>query len=354
MKERVLVGLSGGLDSTYTALQYRERGYDVIGAVLRMSAETDIAGAQTAAEQVGIPLAVIDAQDAFERYVMQYFAAAYANGETPNPCVMCNRYVKIALLCEYAEQNGIARVSTGHYAQIVQDADHGRWFVRAAEDRRKDQSYVLWQLTQKQLSMLETPLAAEDKTLIREDAKKRGLSAAGAKESQDICFLPDGNYVPFVEARMGAFPPGDFIDENGQCVGRHAGIIRYTVGQRKGLGIALGHPVFVTKIRASDNTVHLAPAGMEYGGEMQVHRLNFQRLAPEALVPGLRVTVKIRYAAKPAAAVIAAVGEDCVTVRFDSPQRAVTPGQSAVFYDEARSEDVLFGGLIAQNAESEN
>ena len=343
----ILVGMSGGLDSTYTAYRYREMGYRVCGAVLRMSAETDVAAAQTAADQVGIPLEVIDAQDAFDRYVKDTFAASYAKGQTPNPCVECNRYVKIALLCERAEQLGIPRVSTGHYARILQDAENGRYFVRAGDDKRKDQSYVLWQLTQKQLSMLDLPMADLDKAAVRAHAAELGFTAAASKESQDICFLPDGNYIPFVEQRIGGtFPPGDFIDEEGRVVGRHAGIIRYTVGQRKGLGIALGHPVFVTRIDAANNAVHLAPAGMEYAPTVTVGDLNFQRLAPDALAVGLSITVKIRYAAPPAKGVVASIDGDRITVAFDAPQRAITPGQSAVFYDMDGSGDVLFGGRI--------
>ncbi len=343
----ILVGMSGGLDSTYAAYRYKAQGYRVYGAVLRMSDETDVAAAQTAADQVGIPLEIIDARDAFAHHVKQYFANAYAMGQTPNPCVECNRYVKVAMLCEYARQNGIARVSTGHYARVLQDEERGRYFVRAAEDKKKDQSYVLWQLPQWMLAMLELPMAELDKTEVRAHAAELGFSAAASKESQDICFLPNGGYVSFVEQMLGKpFPPGDFLDEMGRVVGRHEGIIRYTVGQRKGLGIALGHPVFVTKIDADNNTVHLAPAGMEYGGAFTVEALNYQKLAPEDAVVGMTVRVKIRYAAPPASAVVTEIDGDRMTVQFDAPQRAITPGQSAVFYDTDGMGDVLFGGRI--------
>ena len=345
----ILVGMSGGLDSTYAAYRYKSMGYDVRGAVLRMSDETDIAAAQCAAAQVGIPLEIVDARAPFDRYVKDYFASCYAAGQTPNPCVACNRHVKVALLCERARELGIPRVSTGHYAHIGYDAASGRYFVRAAADRRKDQSYVLWRLPQDMLSMLDLPMATLDKAAVRAHAAELGFSSASAKESQDICFLPDGDYIPFVEQRLGRqFPPGDFVDENGRTVGRHAGIIRYTVGQRKGLGIALGHPVFVTRIDPHRNTVHLAPSGQEYSETASAVGINFQKLAPAALCVGMKVSVKIRYAAPPAEAVVAAVEDDRVTVRFASPQRAVTPGQSAVFYDPERSEDVLFGGTIAE------
>ena len=343
----ILVGMSGGLDSTYAAYRYKEQGFRVYGAVLRMSDETDIVAAQTAADQVGIPLEIIDAKEAFDRHVKQYFADAYAMGQTPNPCVECNRYVKVAMLCERAAALGIERVSTGHYARILRDDNSGRYFVRAADDKKKDQSYVLWQLPQWMLSMLDLPMAELDKAEVRSHAAALGFNAASAKESQDICFLPNGGYIPFVEQRLEKpFPPGDFVDENGRVVGRHEGIIRYTVGQRKGLGIALGHPVFVTKIDAVSNTVHLAPAGMEFGGGCTVEALNFQKLPPEDLYVGMVVRVKIRYAAPAARAVVTEIDGDRMTVRFDTPQRAVTPGQSAVFYDADGMDDILFGGRI--------
>ena len=343
----ILVGMSGGLDSTYTAYRYQSLGYRVHGAILRMSDETDIGAAQTAADQVGIPLEVIDARKAFDLHVKQYFADAYAKGQTPNPCVECNRYVKIAMLCERAEALGIGRVSTGHYAHIRQDAESGRYYVCAAEDKRKDQSYVLWQLPQRMLQMLDLPMAELDKTEVRAHAAALGFTAAASKESQDICFLPNGGYISFVEQRLGrTFEPGDFVDEEGRVVGRHEGIIRYTVGQRKGLGIALGRPVFVTRIDAEHNTVHLAPSGMEYGETVVMEGLNFQRLAPEALAVGMPVRIKIRYAAPPADAVVEQICGDRITVRFASAQRAVTPGQSAVCYGADGEGDVLFGGRI--------
>ena len=345
-KKRVIVGLSGGLDSTYTAMRYRDLGYDVVGVYLQMSDGDDSSMAKTAADQLGIPLYCVDARADFERYVKQYLVTSYAHGRTPNPCVMCNRYVKIAKLCEVAQEQGIDLVSTGHYAHICCDETTGRYYVKAAEDKKKDQSYVLWQLTQKMLSRLTTPMADLQKEEIREDALRQGILAATARESQDICFLPNGDYVSFVESRLGPFPHGKFLDQDGKTVGEHQGIIRYTVGQRKGLGVALGQPMFVTDIDPVTNTVMLAPSGAEYMSHMRCSDLVYQKLAPEALQSGLRVSVKIRYAAKPADAVISSIDNDILDVCFDTPQRAVTPGQSAVFYDPEKKEDILFGGWI--------
>lgn len=350
--KRILVGMSGGLDSTYAALYLKRCGAEVAGTVLYMGEETDISGAKTAAEQVGIPLHIIDAREAFETHVKSYFVNAYAKGETPNPCIECNRYVKIALLCDFARTHGFDLVSTGHYAHIARDADTGRYYVTRAEDEKKDQSYVLWQLTQTQLSMLITPLSYMEKSEIRAEAAKAGLSAAEAKESQDICFLPDGDYVSFVESRLGAFPEGDFVDEDGGSVGRHKGIIRYTVGQRKGLGIALGKPVFVTRIDSETNTVHLAAAGGEFDEACTVSDINFQRLSESTPLDGMRVRVKVRYAAPLADATVYEAQTEgrqrVLRVVFDTPQRAVTPGQSAVFFDAEEGRTLLFGAKIVQ------
>ena len=348
--KRILVGMSGGLDSTYAALYLKQCGAMVAGAVLSMGEETDLSGAETAAKQLDIPLHIIDAREAFEMHVKSYFASSYAKGETPNPCVECNRHVKVALLCDFAEEHGFDLVCTGHYAHIAYDDGSGRYYVMRAEDEKKDQSYVLWQLTQKQLAMLITPLSYMEKAEIRRAAEAAGLSAAAAKESQDICFLPNGDYAAFVKARMGDFPEGDFVDENGCVVGRHKGIIHYTVGQRKGLGIALGRPVFVTRIDAETNTVHLAFAGGEFGRECLVSDANFQKLSEREMLDGMRVRVKVRYAAPPADATVYETqlpsGKRGLRVEFDMPQRAVTPGQSAVFYDADEGKTLLLGARI--------
>lgn len=340
---KILVGMSGGLDSTYAAYLLKKQGHDVTGAVLRMSGCTAVEEAEESARAVGIGLVTLDCGQRFREQVILPFAREYAAGRTPNPCVMCNRHVKFGVLCDYAEENGFDRVSTGHYADIRTAPDSLRRYIRRAGDLKKDQSYVLWQLTQRQLSMLYFPLAEMSKPLIREEARRLGFRAAESKESQEICFIPDHDYAGYISGLTGkSFAPGDFITPDGRVVGRHRGIIHYTIGQRKGLGLSMGEPVFVTAIDPVGNTVTVAPAGGEYRRDMTVSGLNFQRLAPFS--GELRASVRIRYGAQPVPAeVLVDADAGKAQVRFSEPARAVTPGQSAVFYN---GDELLFGGFI--------
>ena len=340
---KILVGMSGGLDSTYTAYLLKQQGHDVTGAVLRMSGCTATADAEESARAVGIPLVELDCEERFREQVIRPFAAEYAAARTPNPCVMCNRYVKFGVLCDYAEKHGFDMVSTGHYAEVCLDGKNGRRYIRRAADPKKDQSYVLWQLTQEQLALLYFPLAGLSKPSIRAEARALGFRAAESKESQEICFIPDNDYAGYITRLTGKeFPAGDFILPDGTKVGTHRGIIHYTIGQRKGLGLSMGRPVFVTAIDPVRNTVTVAPAGSEYQDSMTVSGLQFQRLAPCS--GALTASVRIRYAAQPVPAdVILDLDAGKARVRFRSPARAVTPGQSAVFYD---GDTLLFGGFI--------
>ena len=337
-----LVGISGGLDSTLAAATLLDAGHTVTGAVLQFSDHTDLAAARLAAEELGVPLHEIDCRDDFEKIVKGYFAQSYAAGRTPNPCVVCNRHLKIQKLCDLAQSLGCDKVITGHYADIV-CAENGRYAVKQSENRKKDQSYMLWGLTQEQLSLLAFPLRNADKESLRQTAIERSFSSAGAKESMDICFLPDGNYADFVEGVVGKSLPGSFVDKNGKLLGQHKGIIHYTVGQRKGLGIALGQPAFVSKIDPVQNTVTLVFAGEEYADSMTIGDLNFQSLAKTEDFESEELFVKIRYAAQPVPCKVRIEGA-VATVTFTSPARAVTPGQSAVFYD--KNGIIAFGGFI--------
>lgn len=336
---KILIGLSGGLDSTYAAHLLKEQGHEVISASVIMHEYTDVKAAEEAAIAVGIPHIVLDAREAFRERVISRFVSDYVAGRTPNPCVICNPTVKFAALCEYAEENGFDAVSTGHYASVLKEK--GRYFIRRGDDGAKDQSYVLWRLTQEQLSMLYLPLAGMKKSDIREQAAALGYRAAEAKESQEICFIPDDDYVGYLERTTNqTFPEGDFLNAQGDVIGRHKGLIRYTVGQRKGLG-AFGRPMFVSRLDPEANTVTLVPAGQEFSTSMRVSDLRFLKLPP-VLEGSIEATVKVRYSAKPTPCRITFLG-DCAEVSFLAPVRAVTPGQSAVFYD---GNDVLFGGMI--------
>ncbi len=329
--------MSGGLDSTYTANLLKSQGHEVYGAVLCMHDYTDVEGAVQASREVEIPLEIIDCRERFDRDVASYFATEYANGRTPNPCTVCNRLVKFEALTEYARSCGCEKTATGHYARL--GFENGRYFIKRGADARKDQSYMLWNLTQEQLSMLYLPLGELEKSDVRASAREAGISASEKPESQDVCFLPDGNYADFVESRVGACKPGNFVDGNGKALGKHRGIIHYTVGQRRGLGIALGQRMFVSSINAKDNTITLLPDGGEALNSATLRNLNFQKISP--IQSGeLRASIKIRYAAPPVPCKITFIGDEA-RVEFDSPIKSVTPGQSGVVYE---NDDIVFGG----------
>lgn len=355
---KILLGMSGGLDSTYAAKLLNE-GHTVEGAVLIMHNHSDIEAAQRSASEIGIPLRVIDVRHEFEENVVKHFVSEYANGRTPNPCTVCNPKLKIGKLCEFAASNGFDGVATGHYARKVR-LPNGRYAIASGADSKKDQSYMLWGLSQEQIKMLIFPLGELKKSDIRDQARELGYSSAESKESQDVCFIPNGSYVDFVEKRLGSFPSGNFVDVNGNVLGRHNGIIRYTVGQRRGLGIALGCRMFVCAIRPQANEVVLAADGGEPCKKMTVTSLNYQAISPSELMnkngvepsKELELLCKIRYAAEPIP-VRVRLDRESAEVTFLTPVRAVTPGQSAVFYlpnDDLGGERVIaFGGSIASD-----
>ena len=336
---KILVGLSGGLDSTYAAYLLKNQGHEVVGASVIMHKYTDITAAEDAARAVGIPFVVINAEELFKERIVSRFINDYINGRTPNPCIECNPNIKFGVLCDYAKENGFDRIATGHYADIRNEA--GRYYVKADMTSGKDQSYVLWKLSQEQLSMLYLPLVSMDKTAIRQHAMELGFKAAESKESQDICFIPDGDYVSFIKANTGlSFPEGDFVDPNGNVIGKHKGIVHYTIGQRKGLG-AFGKPMFVKQINAENNTITLVEAGNEYMNETVISELNFMKLEPMT-VGKINAFCRVRYSAKPVPCTVS-FENDYAYVTFETMTRAITPGQSAVFYD---GDDLLFGGII--------
>jgi len=363
----VVCGMSGGVDSSLTAMLLRDGGYAVTGGTLIMHGSGETDAARAAAESLGIPFAALDCRAEFEERVSSYMVRGYSAGRTPSPCVVCNRMLKLEMLCRLADSLGIGKIATGHYAGV--GFEDGRYFVRRSPDPKKDQSYFLCMTTQAQLSRLVLPLADYTKAEVRALALDAGLKAAEKRDSQELCFIPDGDYARYIEERCGAFPDGEFIAPDGKAAGRHKGIIHYTVGQRKGLGIALGRPVFVSRIDAAENRVYLSDAGGEFSDTARLKNLNFQLLAPPTENTTVRAFVKHRAAALPAACSVDIIynkkeensgfsdvcygcvageygtdGGYSAVVRFDSPARAVAPGQFCAAYDADGR--VLFGGEI--------
>lgn len=336
---RILLGMSGGLDSTYAAHLLLSAGHEVEGAFLQMHEHADPTQARESAAALGIPLREIDCRARFDREVVLPFAEDYRRGRTPNPCILCNETVKFRTLYEEMQRGGFDRMATGHYARIREEG--GRFSVCLSDDLSKDQSYVLYRLHQEMLTCLLFPLASYQKEAVREAARACGYTAAERKESMEICFLPAGEHASYIAARFGDCPPGDFVAEDGRRLGQHSGILHYTVGQRKGLGIALGERMFVTRIEPESNRVVLAPDRDRAVAGIAVHSLIFSGLAPrtegeEAFF------VRLRYRAPLVPARVRFL-PDGVEARFLSPVASVAPGQSAVFY---RDGSVAFGGII--------
>jgi tRNA-specific 2-thiouridylase len=279
--------------------------------------------------------------DSFYRHVIAPFITTYIAGKTPNPCVICNREIKFGALPAIARDMGFPLLATGHYARIERDTN-GRFLLKKAVDSSKDQSYFLWSLTQSTLSSIRFPLGTYQKSEIREIAAANGFTNAHKSDSQDICFIPDGDYISFIASHSDhTFPVGSFVDVNGNILGNHAGIVRYTVGQRKGLGIALGQPMFVKTKDPLQNTVTLSTDGELFEDSLTASEVNW--IACDAPTSAIRAEVKIRYRHTPAPATVEPISDGRVSVRFDTPQRAIAPGQSVVFYD---GDTVIGGGII--------
>ena len=340
---RILLGMSGGLDSTYAARLLLDAGHTVEGAVLIMHEHTDLSSARESAEALGIPLHEIDCRDMFREIVMKDFVSEYLAARTPNPCVICNSEVKFKGLYDYALENGFDKIATGHYARVI--FEEGRYAILRSADPAKDQTYMLWRLPQQMLSRLILPLGEMTKTSVRAKAKEESLIAADREESQEICFIPSGDYATFIEERAGACPQGDFVDADGKTLGRHNGIIRYTVGQRKGLGIALGARAFVTDIDPATNRITLSYEAKSTRS-LTVGSLVFSGIEPLSVGESIELYVKLRYLAPPVKATLTVVENAMGAVVLDTPVRSVTPGQSAVFY---LGEKLALGGVIHTN-----
>ncbi len=366
-KTTIAVAMSGGVDSSTVAAMLRADGHNVIGLTMQLWNQRRLAGhpgmpesvrgrccslddvydARRVAETIGIPYYVVNHEDRFERDVVRPFVEEYLSGRTPIPCSLCNNHLKFDQLLIVARQIGADAVATGHYARVEFDNPGGRWLLKRPTDLAKDQTYFLFGLTQEQLSRTLFPLGGMTKPQVRELARRYGLALAEKPDSQEICFVPGGDYKNFLDAylaeRGDALPDtsGELVTTNGEVIGEHAGIHNFTVGQRKGLGVATGSPLYVIQIKGDSRQVIVGNQQELYSRTLRARRVNL--IAVEDLREPMRVSVKIRHRHEPAPALIEKSGTDEVLVTFDQPQRAVTPGQAAVFYED---DVVVAGGWI--------
>jgi len=344
-RKKAMIAMSGGVDSSVAAALMLDNGCQCKGVTLKLygDKETDINDARQASERLEIPHEALDFSETFRDLVIRQFIESYERGATPNPCITCNRYIKFGRLFSQALGEGYDLLATGHYARIEKSGS--RWLLRKAADGKKDQSYVLFSLGQETLAQVSFPLGNLSKNEVREIAEARGLVNAAKRDSQDICFVPDGDYGNFIEQYMGkSYPPGDILDPGGKVIGRHAGMIRYTLGQRRGLGVAVNQPVYVSAKDPVRNTITLGPEHTLYSKTLCADRINL--VACESIDKPMRVKVKTRYLQQEHSAWVVQTAADEIRIEFDEAQRALTPGQAAVLYDG----DIVVGGGIIISA----
>ena len=353
--KKVIVGMSGGVDSAVAAYLLKKEGYDVAGVTLRTwQSETgeegrccEIDDARTIATVLGIPFYPLNCLTDFKKYVIDPFICSYLQGETPNPCIECNRFVKWERMMYYTNVLKADYIATGHYATIIKKSN-GRYTVKKALHKGKDQTYMLYRLTQQQLAKTLMPLGDITKDEVRKIAADVGIPVADKPDSQEICFVPDGDYAGYIRRNSEKEIPGEgnFVNEQGEILGIHKGIINYTVGQRRGLGLPLGFPAYVKKIDVSKNEVVISEETSLFSSTVICRNLNFLSIPGLEKDSTLRCKAKIRYRHEAQDAVIEMLNDDCVRITFDKPVKAATPGQSAVFYDE---DDCVIGGGIIKN-----
>ncbi len=348
MNKSVIIGMSGGVDSSASAALLKKQGYRVVGVTMKLWSKEQADGgccsfsaiddAKKVADKLGIDHYVLDYEKEFEKNVVKYFIDEYKAGRTPNPCTICNKHIKFNALLKIADQIGVDYIATGHYAKI--EENDGRFLLVRPEDRKKDQTYFLYNITQEQLKRTLFPLYGVTKEETRKIAQEIGLSVAEKPDSQDICFIPDGDYAQFIKSQDGDMPEGNFVDIDGNVLGKHKGIMNYTIGQRKGLGIALNRPMYVVGIDAKTNNVVLGPDGTQLRDSLTAHSANL--IAIDKITQPFKCTAKIRYNAPDTECTVYPDANGFKVV-FDQPQKSVTPGQMVVLYD---NNIVIGGGII--------
>ncbi|MEG2787757.1 MAG: tRNA 2-thiouridine(34) synthase MnmA [Romboutsia sp.] len=357
MSKRVMIGMSGGVDSSVAAYLLKQQGYDVIGVTMKLWQDDEdddlieneggccslaaVEDARKVAEKIGIPFYVLNFSEVFKEKVIEPFIDEYLNGRTPNPCIACNKHIKFDDFFKKARQIGCDYVATGHYAKIEKDEKIGRFLLKKSVTDKKDQTYALYNLTQEQLEHTLLPIGEFEKDRVREIAKEMGMDVHNKPDSQEICFVKDNDYAGYVKKHSKKrIEEGYFVDTKGKLLGKHSGIVNYTIGQRKGLGIAFGKPMFVVDINPKKNTVILGDNEDIFSKELIASKVNF--IPFDGIDEPIRVQAKIRYSAKPADATVYKIGEDSIKIVFDEPQRAITKGQSVVMYNG----EIVVGGAI--------